>query len=339
MLRRLGEPSEQIMAVAISADGKHVAAGGGTIDGTSVVRVWNADSGTLDWSSNDHTQEVLAISFSPDGKYIVSGSADGVVRLHEAATGKVTQILSGHAGGATALAFSPDGRRLYCGQAPGGVLIWDVMAGRLLQTYKSGESTGSPNAFDRRMTSIGLSRAGATLATCASSVNNEFVDPVRLWNTQTGALIRDFTPENTHGRPMALSPDGSLIATGGKSVRLRDARTGELLRELNGILKRTQSIVFSSDGRLIIAGGSYGTTNIWDVATGRPLVTLFAFPEQQNGATADAWLAYMPDGHYTGSANIEKYLAWRVGDEFVEPGLLSRELRRPEQIESALRSP
>src|SRR6185369_12734813 len=187
------------------------------------------------------------------------------------------QSLVGHDGGATSLVFSPDNRRLYCGQAIGGALVRNVASGQCQQTWKAGESTGSPFAIDRRMTSIGLSRDGLTLATCASSVNNEFVDPVRLWNTQTGALIRDFTAENTHGRPMALSPDGSLIATGGKSVRLRDARTGELIRELNGHLKRTQSIVFSSDGRRIFAGGSYGTTNIWEVATGKHLVTLFAF--------------------------------------------------------------
>ena len=78
---------------------------------------------------------------------------------------------------------------------------------------------------------------------------------------------------------MALSPDGSILATGGKTVQLWEVRTGKKLRELKGHLKRTQSIVFSADGQLLVSGGSYGTTNVWDVATGRHLVTLFAFTE------------------------------------------------------------
>ena len=107
---------------------------------------------------------------------------------------------------------------------------------------------------------------------------------MRIWDPRTGELKREFAAENIHGRPMALSPDGSILATGGKSVQLWDVRTGKKLRQLFGHLKRTQSIAFSADGRLLVAGGSYGTTNVWEVATGRHLVTLFAFLGRPGGA-------------------------------------------------------
>jgi WD40 repeat protein len=138
---------------------------------------------------------------------------------------------------------------------------------------------------------------------------------------------------------MALSPDGSIMATGGKSVRLLDARTGKLLRELTGHLKRTQSIVFSADGKRIIAGGSYGTTNAWEVATGKHLVTLFAFAEMKNGMMADDWIAYAPDGYYDASPGGERYLGWRVGDELQTAGALRDRLHRPERIQAALALP
>jgi WD40 repeat protein len=192
-------------------------------------------------------------------------------------------------------------------------------------------------SIDRLMNSIGISRDGGLLATCNSSVNNELVEPVRLWDARTGALKREFSAENIHGRPMALSPDGSIIATGGKAVQLWDARTGTKLRQLLGHLKRTQSIVFSSDGRLIVAGGSYGTTNLWEVATGRHMATLFAFANQQGGAASDEWIAYTPDGYFECSSGGERYLGWRVGEEFQTIEKHAQAYRSAERVASALK--
>jgi WD40 repeat protein len=162
---------------------------------------------------------------------------------------------------------------------------------------------------------------------------------VSLWDIRTGELKRTFSEPAIKGRPMALSPDGAVLATGGKSVRLWDARTGKPLRELFGHLKRTQSIAFSADGQLVVSGGSYGTTNAWEVATGRHLVTLFAFPASRDGTASDDWLAYHPDGFYDGSPGVERYLAWRVGDELLTPDTLGPQLHRPDRIASALTLP
>src|SRR5262249_47897480 len=112
---------------------------------------------------------------------------------------------------------------------------------------------------------------------------------------------------------------------------------GKPLRELFGHLKRTQSITFSADGRLLVSGGSYGTTNAWEVATGRHLVTLFAFPERRNGAVGEEWLAYPPDGDYDGSPGADRLLAARIGDERLTPESLGPRFRRPDRVADALK--
>lgn len=338
MLRRLGEPAEQIMGVAISPDGRFVAAGGANSDGQGVVRVWDAATGKQHCVQTDHAAEVLAVAFAPDGASFASAAAEGLVKIGDSQTGSILHMLPDHAGGATSVTFASGGKTLIGGQGHGGARLWDVHTGRLLQTCQAGgPKATSPVTIDRLMNSIGLGRDGELLATCASSVNNEFVDPVRIWDVRTGALVRDFTAENIHGRPMALSPDGSILATGGKSVQLWDVRTGQKLRQLFGHLKRTQSITFSTDGRLLFAGGSYGTVNAWEVATGHHLVTLFAFPSATDGASTDDWLAYHPSGHYAGSPGIERYVAWRVGDDLQSAETLRSQFHRPERIEAALR--
>src|SRR5262245_17982869 len=337
MIRPLRSSMDQVMAVAISSDGRLVAAGGTAKGGPGAASVWDAATGTVLWSAGDHRQEVLAVAFAPDGKTLAVGAADGACEIRDSHSGQVIRKFATQKDGVTAVVFSPEGKTLYCGEAAGSARAWDVATGRLLHTCHSPGSKAELFTIDRQMNCLGLSRDGKTLATCGSSVNNEYVDSVRLWDAHTGTLIRDFAAEKTHGRPMALSPDGSIIATGGKSVRLSDARTGKLLRELTGYLKRTQSIAFSADGRLIFAGGSFGTTNVWEVATGRHLVTLFAFAELKSDVVEDDWFAYTPDGYYHGSPGSERYLAWRVGDDLVMPATLSTRLHHPDQIESALR--
>jgi WD40 repeat protein len=351
MLRRLGDPSDQVMAVAVSSDGRQAAAGVGIAGGKGGVRVWDVQSGAAVWSTNDLAAEALSVAFAPDGASLAVGSADGRVVVLDSKTGRVARTLAGHEGGATSVTFAPDGKTLICGEGHGGARVWDARTGTLARMCRVDGSRAEAYSearrghSDRLMNSIGLTRDGAVLATCGSSINDEFTDPARLWDPRTSSeedssssrLKREFKAENIHGRPMALSPDGTILATGGKSVRLWDVRTGTKLRELLGHLKRTQSIAFSTDGRLVVAGGSYGTTNVWEVATGRHMVTLFAFLERHRGADRDDWLAYHPEGFYSGSPDIDRFLGWRDGDDFKTPATLGAKLRRTDRIEAALK--
>jgi WD40 repeat protein len=337
LLHRLGDPAEQIMAVALSPDGSRVAAGGGSPDGKGVVRAWDAATGEPLWSAADHASEVLAVAFAPGGALVATGGADGLIKLRDPRTGSVSRTLTAHERGVTSLVFTADGAALACGGGDGAASLWEVRTGRRLHTFRPPSSRAGTIEWDRPITSIALSRDGAILATCTAGVNQTFAEPVRLWDARTGESKREFSSPLITGRPMALSPDGAILATGGKQVRLWDAQTGKPIRELVGYLKRTQSILFSADGGLVFSGGSYGTTNAWEVATGRRLVTLFAFPGGRDGTGEEGWLAYHPDGFYAGSPGVDRFLAWRVGDDLLTPESLGPRLHRPERIEAALK--
>jgi WD40 repeat protein len=334
LLRRLGDPDEKVMAVALSPAGRHVAGGGGSTGGSGVVHVWDTAAGMVIWSADDHKAEVLAIAYAPDGSSVVTAAADGLVKVRDPKTGAVQRTLEGHGGDATSVAFSADGALLACIDGHGATRLWEAKTGRLLRTCKAARSEVGTAARHRLFTSLALSPDSRTLFTSEGG----FDGPVRFWDTQTGELKKEFADKGHGAQPVALSPDGSILAAGGKTVKLWDARTGKLRRELFGHLKLTYSIAFSADGRLLVSGGSYGTTNVWEVATGRHLVTLFTFPNRREGKVVDDWLTYHPDGYYDGSPGVERYLAWRVGDDFQTPDSLGALLHRPEKIEAALRA-
>jgi WD40 repeat protein len=336
LLRRLDEAKEDagghVMAVRFSPDGRRIAVGGSSVAGAGTVRVCDAATGAYVWSIVDHGAEVQALAFSPDGSVLASAGAEGAVRVREPQTGKVIQTLEGHEGGATSLAFSAEGRTLVCGEGKGGTRVWDVQSGRLLNTCKSPASSASTVTTDRLFTTVALGADGL-FAACPATVGNTYGEPTRFWDIRTGKLRKEIGDSN--GRPIALSPDGAILATGGKTVRLWDVKTGKRLRELFGHMKKTQALEFSADGRHLFSGSSWGSVvNAWEVATGKHLVTLFAWPRGKEGK--DDWLAYHPEGFFNGSPGAERLVAWRVGSDLKSPAQMGRKLHRPERIAAAL---
>jgi len=65
---------------------------------------------------------------------------------------------------------------------------------------------------------------------------------------------------------LALSPDGTLLATAGpdRAVKLWDVQNGKMLRSLLHA-DELMAVAFSADGRLIAAGGYDNTIVIWGI--------------------------------------------------------------------------
>ena len=70
--------------------------------------------------------------------------------------------------------------------------------------------------------------------------------------------------------------------------------------------------------------------------TGRHLITLFAFSGDDDEHTGDDWLAYTTEGFYDGSPGIDRYLAWRAGDDFLTAETLGPRFHRPNRVAAAL---
>jgi transcription initiation factor TFIID subunit 5 len=65
-----------VTAVAISPDGKVLAAAGG-----NVIKLWDIGSGKVIKSLKGHEASVYSLEFSKNGGLLASGSADDTVRL------------------------------------------------------------------------------------------------------------------------------------------------------------------------------------------------------------------------------------------------------------------
>jgi WD40 repeat protein len=252
-----------IRSLAWSPEGKFVAVS----DWRGETKLVDPVTGKVMAGLPPHTNLVNAVVVSVDGSIIVSAGIDGVIDVCDT-TGKELdrrQVMNDRLLG---LAISPDAKKIVATSKGGKAYLFDLAKPgdpQVLAAYG-----GRPIPTPRAET--------ATFAADGKSFMTGCQHNLRLWDSTTGALLREFGSSPAVINKICFSPKGDKLASMGDdgTLTLWSVASGEQLNWKPAHPGGSHWVGFSPDGtKLATVGRKDLSVRIWDAES---LDLVRAFP-------------------------------------------------------------
>lgn len=304
--------------VAWSPDGRSIAA-----TSQDAARIWDAETGRLEYALAGHTGFVHAVAWSPDSSRLVTGSADGTARVWEfgpdGARERWTLSAQETRSGVVGVAFSPEGDQVMAGDlGASAVKVWDLGPG--------GDAEISNIPAPGRPAPEFLPDGRGIVTPSWDGIDSGMARGLTVWDAAAAREVRSIgpAPDFVWFQAFAVSPDGSSIALGGGSnpdgyggaaaFSLWDAATGRSLwntphdRDVN-------EVVFSPSGDYVASADWNGVAKIVD-RSGEVVQTLGRQPNDFNFSdvafSSDSRLIAI--GEFSGPRDRVQVWEWETGE-------------------------
>ena len=297
-----------VVSLSVSLDGTVVLTGQGLGNGDCINNIFSIPSGKSISRFTKHNNIVLATAISPDGTTAATGGGnDKEIWLWDVRTGREIKKLVGNGKSVFSVGFSKDGRSI----AWGNTWEQESMFGNgplehsfIFQSHSDqfGPKPGPINETD-------FIRAIENKGTVSIQTQNNKKHPtlVILENNSVKHRITRGSTDGYAHESLTLTPDGKVVISGGGTGVLAsyNTRTGEIEKEFIGHTGDVWGVAVSPDGRLLVSSSADQTIRLWEVATGKPLMTLFYGTDQE-------WVAWTPEGFFAASASGAKYVGYHL---------------------------
>ena len=322
-LRALEAYDAPVSTIAFSPDGQMVV----TASEDRALTAWSTQAGEK-LARLESDVRVRDAAFSPDGSMLATAAVEGNIRLWATDDWNQVARLDGHDGAVTSVAFSPDSESLLSSGDDGTLRIWGPLRAkprfRLLRgeghqpiyraTFAGGAVVSASADGTVRFFSLDgqqLQRINTThgaIVTLAAGDKGPIAalgqdNVVFLVDPATRLQVARLEADDVSSS-IAISADGTLIASANRDGRLRLYRVSPGPRELRLLppaeFSGGTAIAFSPAPRQVAVGDSAGHIALWDLVRQKPVQDMDLL---QGPVSA---LAYSPDGRWLAVAGHEE---------------------------------
>lgn len=235
------------------------------------IKIWDVTTGQVVADLRGHINWVLDVCWSADGKQLVSVSDDAVkVWDFDALSRRFSPEVRPH--GIRTLAWRADGRVIAV-SGSSGLHLLDAQSGSVLASADSEQAA----SWSQWSPTLDWNSANKTIAVMHGA-------DVVLFDDASLERKHAWTIDSTHGRSLAVSPDGSRLAVsywvetpGGQdcAVELFDASTGKKLLTTPLHSDNAGALAWNADSSRIACGG-WQSGVVLNAETGESLCTFSA---------------------------------------------------------------
>jgi predicted dehydrogenase len=261
---KLTDVNGQARALAFSPDGTRLVVGA-----YQSVALWNPATGERVAELKGHRGYVTGAAYSPDGARIVTSSDDETARLWLLSANDGSVVLKGHADPVNGVAWSRNGRWIATAAGdetrstrPGEIKVWDATTGE--EVFRLGDHAKAATAVAFSVDSTLLASGG--LDEKIILTNLETQQPLGYFGGHQRPISSIvFHPD---GKTVISACGGRAV--GGNTIKLWNRESGEELASLDAHEGRVSALALSPDGTLFASGSYDKTVILWSLAALAP---------------------------------------------------------------------
>ncbi len=290
LIGRLVGRAERIHSIVYSADGKVLAAVGGSPARFGEVQIWDVPNQKLVRKGRVAADSLYGAALSQDGKYLSYGCADKTIRIMAVETGEEIKKMEHHTDGVFGTVFSLDGKRLVSVSRDHFIKLIEVASGAFIENLNlltKATFGGQGELFCLvRHPKVDIVVTGGDDRTPRMYTMNR---PRAIKIDDDSCLLREFDIQPGQVLAAAFSPDGSRIAVAGmgEEINVYMTQSGEKVATLKGHQGGIYAVAFHPAGTQLAAAGFDGTVRIYDVKTSDMLKAFVPVPLEGRAAAAN----------------------------------------------------
>jgi WD40 repeat protein len=221
MVKQLLDADDEVLCLALSADGKQLASGGCD----RLVHVWDLSGGYANVKEmpaiENHADWVFGVAFTPDGKRLATASRDKTAKLWDLAAKESILTFPDHQNPVYGVAVKADGKQGFSVGEDNQLRTWNAVP--------EGKQVRNSGGHGKVVLKLVAHPKQPLLVTCSAD------QTVRIWNADNGSAVRTLSGHGDYVYAVAVSPDGNLIASGAfdGEVRLWKVADGALVKSFN----------------------------------------------------------------------------------------------------------